>query len=46
MEAFFVSTLVVAIAEIGDKTQIATVALAAQFNDMLLVRWARPWACC
>ncbi len=31
MEAFLVSTGVVALAEIGDKTQIATVALAVKF---------------
>ena len=37
MEAFFVSTAVVAVAEIGDKTQIATVALAARFHSVLLV---------
>ena len=32
MEAFLSSTLAVAIAEIGDKTQIATVILAAKYN--------------
>ena len=37
MEAFFVSTAVVAIAEIGDKTQIATVALAARFQSLVAV---------
>ena len=37
MEPLFISTLVVAIAEIGDKTQIATVALAARFHSVLLV---------
>ncbi len=31
MEAFFVSTGIVALAEMGDKTQIATVMLAAQY---------------
>lgn len=31
MEAFLVSPGVVALAEIGDKTQIATVALAVKF---------------
>ena len=37
MEAFFVSAAVIAVAEIGDKTQIATVALAARFNSLVLV---------
>ena len=37
MEAFFVSTALVAVAEIGDKTQLATVALAARFNSLVLV---------
>lgn len=37
MEALFISTGVVAPAEIGDKTQIATVALAAHFAAPLLV---------
>ena len=37
MEAFFISTLVVAIGEIGDKTQIATVALAAQYASLWAV---------
>ena len=32
MEAFFVSTIVVGLAEIGDKTQIATIGLAARFE--------------
>ena len=33
MEAFLVATGVVALAEMGDKTQIATVVLAARFVD-------------
>ena len=37
MEAFFVSTLVVALGEIGDKTQLATVALAARFDNLVAV---------
>ena len=37
MEALLVSTAVVALAEIGDKTQIATAALAARFHDVFLV---------
>ena len=37
MEAFLVSAGLVAIAEIGDKTQIATVALAARFHSIALV---------
>lgn len=37
MDAFLVSTGIVALAEIGDKTQIATVALAAQYQDLVLV---------
>jgi Ca2+/H+ antiporter, TMEM165/GDT1 family len=37
MEAFLVSILVVAVGEIGDKTQIATVMLAAQFNNLVAV---------
>jgi putative Ca2+/H+ antiporter (TMEM165/GDT1 family) len=32
MEAFIVSTGIVALAEMGDKTQVATVMLAAQYN--------------
>ena len=32
MEAFLVSTGIVALAEMGDKTQIATVMLAAQYH--------------
>lgn len=32
MESFFVSTLVVAVAEIGDKTQLLAVVLAARFR--------------
>ena len=35
MEAFLTSTTLVAIAEIGDKTQFATVALGAQFPGAL-----------
>ena len=37
MEAFFISAAVVAIAEIGDKAQIATVALAARFQSLIAV---------
>ena len=37
LEAFLISTGIVALAEIGDKTQVATVALAAQFNALLAV---------
>jgi len=37
MEAFLVSAGLVAIAEIGDKTQIATVALAARFQNVAIV---------
>jgi putative Ca2+/H+ antiporter (TMEM165/GDT1 family) len=33
----FISTALVAVAEIGDKTQIATVALAARFQSPVLV---------
>ncbi len=36
-EAFGVSTGIVALGEIGDKTQIATVMLAARFGDLLAV---------
>jgi Ca2+/H+ antiporter, TMEM165/GDT1 family len=32
MEAFFVSTLVVAVGEIGDKTQLLALLLAARFR--------------
>jgi Ca2+/H+ antiporter, TMEM165/GDT1 family len=35
--AFLVTTVTFFLAEIGDKTQIATVALAAQFNSLLFV---------
>ena len=37
LEAFLISTGIVALAEIGDKTQVATVALAAQFNALFAV---------
>ena len=37
MEALLVSIVVVAVGEIGDKTQIATVMLAAKFNDLAAV---------
>lgn len=37
MEALLVSTGVVALAEMGDKTQIATVAMAAHYAAPLLV---------
>jgi len=37
MEAFLVSTGVVALGEMGDKTQLATVALAARYNDLISV---------
>jgi putative Ca2+/H+ antiporter (TMEM165/GDT1 family) len=35
--SFLVSTVVVAVAEIGDKTQIATVVLAAQYHALVAV---------
>ena len=37
MYQFLLSTGIVALAEMGDKTQIATVALAAQFQSLALV---------
>ena len=37
LEAFLVSTGIVALAEIGDKTQIATIALAAQYHSSFSV---------
>ena len=37
MDAFLGSTFAVAIAEIGDKTQIATVVLAARYTDTFWV---------
>ncbi len=37
MDAFLASTFAVAIAEIGDKTQIATVVLAARYTDTFWV---------
>jgi putative Ca2+/H+ antiporter (TMEM165/GDT1 family) len=37
MESFLVSTGIVALAEMGDKTQIATVMLAAQYNAWAMV---------
>jgi len=37
MEALFLSTSVVALAEMGDKTQLATIALAALYNSLISV---------
>lgn len=37
MEALFFSTAVVALAEMGDKTQLATVALAARYESLFAV---------
>ena len=37
MEAILTSIVVVALAEIGDKTQIATVALGARFHNVIAV---------
>ena len=37
MEAFLVTTAVVAIGEIGDKTQVATLMLAAKYDAMVAV---------
>ena len=37
MDAFLTSTLLVALAEIGDKTQVATIAMAAKYNDLTAV---------
>ncbi|NJS14388.1 MAG: TMEM165/GDT1 family protein [Sphingopyxis sp.] len=37
MEAFLASTLLVTLAEIGDKTQLLAIVLAAQFNRPLLI---------
>lgn len=37
MEALFVSTAIVALAEMGDKIQLATVALAARFDTLVPV---------
>ena len=37
MEAFFLSTLIVTLAEMGDKTQLATIALAARYDSLVAV---------
>lgn len=37
MEAFLISTGIVALAEMGDKTQVTTVALAAQYQALVAV---------
>ena len=37
MESFLIATGVVALAEIGDKTQVATVVLAAQYTPLYAV---------
>jgi hypothetical protein len=42
MEALLVSTGIVALGEIGDKTQVATVALAARCPDLLAVVLGTP----
>jgi putative Ca2+/H+ antiporter (TMEM165/GDT1 family) len=39
MEALFVSTLVVALGEIGDKTQLLSLLLAARFQRPLPIIW-------
>ena len=37
MDTFLLSTGLVAMAEMGDKTQIATIALAARFDSVVMV---------
>jgi putative Ca2+/H+ antiporter (TMEM165/GDT1 family) len=37
MEAFLVSTSIVALAEMGDEDQLATVALAARYDSLVAV---------
>jgi putative Ca2+/H+ antiporter (TMEM165/GDT1 family) len=37
LEAFLVSTGIVAVAEFGDKTQVATVALAARYASVPVI---------
>lgn len=37
MEAFWISTGLVALAEMGDKTQLVTVALAARYQELMWV---------
>ena len=37
MEAFLISTSIVALAEMGDKTQIATIAMAAHYSTPIMV---------
>lgn len=39
MEALFVSTLAVAIAEIGDKTQLLALLLAARYRTFWPIAW-------
>jgi putative Ca2+/H+ antiporter (TMEM165/GDT1 family) len=41
MEALLVSTSVVALAEMGDKTQLATVALAARYEPLVAIVMGR-----
>jgi len=43
VQAFLVSTGVVALGEMGDKTQIATVALAARYPDIVQVVLGTPF---
>jgi putative Ca2+/H+ antiporter (TMEM165/GDT1 family) len=43
-EAFAVSTSVVALGEMGDKTQIAAVMLAARYDALVTVTAVRRWA--
>jgi putative Ca2+/H+ antiporter (TMEM165/GDT1 family) len=43
MEAFFVSTAIVALAEMGDKTQLLSLVLAARFRKPWPIVWAFWW---
>ena len=41
---FWTVTVAFFMAEMGDKTQLATISLAMEYNPFLPSGWERPWA--